>query len=720
MDLYSRVLEVRVRKLGPGHPDVLTVRNNIAAVHHRLGRFAEARDGFLKLLLEIRRTEGPDSPAAAAVLGNLAAATGDAGDLAGARELMERVLESQERLTGRDSPKAVLGRINKGQAMWLAGERREGEYVLRGALETAVRLWGADHQLAALAASVIGKLASLEGRRGEAIFFLKLSVAAAQRTRGTLAEAGEGLERSFMSTVDIRYHILFDELMKAGRREEALEVLGLLKEDEIRGLESAAGPAREPGPTGTAAGDAAGGGAPGLEPAEGGGSLFAGTPEEAAWRAFEGAASALAASGAEEEEGAASGGAGDAFQAALTRLPELLSAGTGTAPAAAGKLRAVRERLAGTGAALVYAVSVEETLYLVMVTPDGLVTRETAAPRRVVFRLAMEFRELVRDRGRDPRPAGKRLYDMVVGPVAGDLEKAGARTVMLSLDGALRYVPAAAFWDGEGWLAERYPTAIFSGSTLDRMRDGGTGDKAGRPATAEAMGVTRAWPGFPELPGVAREIRAIVGSPDGPGIISGNGFLDADFDRGTFAGGLASGAQVVHVASHFALDSESLERTSLLLGDGTRLSLAEMRSSPDFDFRGLDLLALSACDTGSGARKGEDGREVESLGEVFLREGAQAVLATLLPVDDASATDLMREFYRLRYVEGMDKAGALRGAQLAMIRDGAGVPEPSPERGTLLSVLDGTASADGAPPWNGRGRSHPCFWAPFVVMGDWR
>ncbi|MDR1314469.1 MAG: CHAT domain-containing protein [Deltaproteobacteria bacterium] len=42
---------------------------------------------------------------------------------------------------------------------------------------------------------------------------------------------------------------------------------------------------------------------------------------------------------------------------------------------------------------------------------------------------------------------------------------------------------------------------------------------------------------------------------------------------------------------------------------------------------------------------------------------ASAVIATLLPVDDLAATELMREFYRLRYSVGRDKAEALRRAQ---------------------------------------------------------
>ncbi|MDR1313241.1 MAG: CHAT domain-containing protein [Deltaproteobacteria bacterium] len=338
----------------------------------------------------------------------------------------------------------------------------------------------------------------------------------------------------------------------------------------------------------------------------------------------------------------------------------------------------------------------------------------------------MEFRSVLQDRRKDPRPAGKRLYDALIRPLEGDLGKPGA-LLMLSLDGALRYVPAAALWDGNGWLAESRPTVIFTRATA-AARDTAAGAPAGG-VRARAMGVTRAWPGFPALPGVAAEIEAVVGGKaDGSGtggrevkpaggVLVGESYLDEAFDRAALASSLASDAPVVHVASHFSLDPTSLEGTALLLGDGGRLSLGEMRSSGDFDFRGLDLLALSACDTGSGARRGETGKEVESLGELLQRAGASAVLATLLPVDDMSAPELVREFYRLRYVEGRDKASALQGAQLKVMRDlGA---DTAPARGTAVGGRAG-AAAESAPAWEGKGFSHPYYWSPFVVMGDWR
>ncbi|MDR1312206.1 MAG: CHAT domain-containing protein [Deltaproteobacteria bacterium] len=240
------------------------------------------------------------------------------------------------------------------------------------------------------------------------------------------------------------------------------------------------------------------------------------------------------------------------------------------------------------------------------------------------------------------------LFDAPIKPLEADVRQTGSRTLLLSLDGPLRCVPMAALRDGERWLAEMYPSAVV---TMSAMKLLGKEGAAAKPAAA-ALGVTASWPGFPAFPGVAAEIEAVVGGAGCPGAMEGKSFPDAAFDRATFASSLSSGAQVVRVASHFTLDPTCLARTSLLLGDGARLSLDGMRTSADFDFTGLDLLTLSACDTVSGARRMENGFEAESMGEAFQRVGASSVLAALLPVDDMSGPEPTREFYRLRYAEG--------------------------------------------------------------------
>jgi CHAT domain-containing protein len=165
---------------------------------------------------------------------------------------------------------------------------------------------------------------------------------------------------------------------------------------------------------------------------------------------------------------------------------------------------------------------------------------------------------------------------------------------------------------------------------------------------------------------------------------------------------------LVHIASHFAFKPGDETDSSLLLGDGRLLTLAQIKSATNL-FGGVDLLTLSACDTASGGAA-TDGREVEGFGVLAQRQGAKAVLATLWPVADASTRRLMEEFYRLRGGgEGMTKAEALRRAQLGLLRGGADAQAPAGERRGLS--VGGAAPAKFA---------HPYFWAPFILIGNWR
>jgi CHAT domain-containing protein len=135
-----------------------------------------------------------------------------------------------------------------------------------------------------------------------------------------------------------------------------------------------------------------------------------------------------------------------------------------------------------------------------------------------------------------------------------------------------------------------------------------------------------------------------------------------------------------------------------LLGDGRHLSLAELKTLPNL-FSGVQLLTLSACNTGGG-----DGTEVEGFGTLAQRQGAKAVIASLWPVADSSTSLLMQELYRIRETsQGITKLEALREAQLELLRGEVQTPVGAP----------GSSLKPNAP------YSHPFYWAPFFLMGNW-
>lgn len=137
---------------------------------------------------------------------------------------------------------------------------------------------------------------------------------------------------------------------------------------------------------------------------------------------------------------------------------------------------------------------------------------------------------------------------------------------------------------------------------------------------------------------------------------------------------LSKDPQLVHIASHFCFMPGDESLSFLLLGDGKPLSLSEIKQQKDL-FSGVELLTLSACETAA-QQEASTGYEIDGFAELAQRLGAAAVLATLWPVADTSTSLLMREFYRGRELSGLNKASALRQAQLALLTGEASFAHP--------------------------------------------
>jgi CHAT domain-containing protein len=250
------------------------------------------------------------------------------------------------------------------------------------------------------------------------------------------------------------------------------------------------------------------------------------------------------------------------------------------------------------------------------------------------------------------------LYKILLCPVAKDLAKAKTQTIMWSLDGVLRYVPVSALNDGKQYLVEQYQNVIFTPASQARLKDA-----PARNWNALGLGVTKAHgERIPALPGVLDEMHGIIresvinagAKSNQPGVLPGVVKLDEQFTQEVMLAQLRQRPKVVHIASHFQFSPGNETNSALLLGDGTFLSLAQIKSLPNV-FGGVELLTLSACNTATGG-SGANGKEVEGFGVLAQRQGAKAVVASLWPVADRSTKLLMQEFYRSRESQmGMSK-----------------------------------------------------------------
>ena len=130
----------------------------------------------------------------------------------------------------------------------------------------------------------------------------------------------------------------------------------------------------------------------------------------------------------------------------------------------------------------------------------------------------------------------------------------------------------------------------------------------------------------------------------------------------------------------------------------------------------VDLVVLSACETGLGSVAGGEG--LTSLQRAFHLAGADTVVASLWKIEDRTTQELMRRFYDNLWNRSLTKMDALREAQLWMLRHpkeltAMGVDQASP-RGL------GTTSKRVKTTQKQSNRTNPYFWAAFQLSGDWR
>lgn len=565
------------------------------------------------------------------------------------------------------------------------------------ALGTPDPLWRASMAVAQL----------LHGRHEAslAIFFGKEAINEVERLRGYFVGEDRRLDRGFLEDKVALYRMVADWLMAAGRMDEGLEVLRLLKAEELYEFVL-----RDARPVGAG---------------------IALTPAEAAWRArYQGLLGVDAATGVEIERLGRLGedrrlslaergrleellaGQRQAESDRARRLQQFLADARATDTAGTSALRTVqvaglaRElRRLGPDTALAFYLLTDTRLRILIATRLGEFEHEAPIDARALRVSIGRFLDAM-GRREDVHAASQGLFAMLAAPVERQARRAGAKRLVLWPDGALRYVPFAALNDGRNYLIDRYVIESYAPAAADSMPGriaGGDSD----PVSVRGLGLTRAVGGFAPLPAMADELCGVVrgpiegletrgaGCPEpalGGGALEGAGFADAAFTAERLRGVLdaARSFSVLHLGTHFSLRPGNARRSFLLLGDGARLTLDAIG---ELDFSGLRLVTLSACQSALGGASGSDGREIEGLSAIVQRRGAAHVVASLWRVEDRSTARLMRAMYAALGSSGNDTAAALRSAQLGL----------RSQRSAFVR------------PWD-----HPYYWAGFLVSAATR
>ena len=317
----------------------------------------------------------------------------------------------------------------------------------------------------------------------------------------------------------------------------------------------------------------------------------------------------------------------------------------------------------GHDAVLAQYFILDDHVEILLTTPNAVLARQAPIKRQDLNEKIAAYRKTLGSPSQDPLPQAKALYQLLIGPIADDLHQAGAKTLMLSLDDTLRYLPFAALHDGKGYLIESLSVVMVTEAVRDKLAK-----LPNAKWSVWGLGVTQGGEGYAPLPYVGAELNGITGQK---GILTGKVMLDKQFNEGSLRDGLDQGYPIIHIASHFQFTPGSMDDSFLLLGDGSRMTLAQIKTK--LNFNSVELLTLSACETALGDDSvAHHGVEVEGLGAIAQQAGAKAVLATLWPVADGSTALLMRAMYQAHKDDHEDKADALQGrATGAAARHGA-------------------------------------------------
>lgn len=139
----------------------------------------------------------------------------------------------------------------------------------------------------------------------------------------------------------------------------------------------------------------------------------------------------------------------------------------------------------------------------------------------------------------------------------------------------------------------------------------------------------------------------------------------------------------------------------------------------DLNLAGVELVVLSACETGLGDVAGGEG--VLGLQRAFHIAGAKTVVTSLWKVDDAATSLLMQTFYDNLWNKKLSKLEALRQAQLSMLKSPASVAKR--QKVFFQQLAQRGIALEDAPqgqPVVGESDTSvsPRYWAAFVLSGD--
>ena len=143
-ELFRKALEIGDRTVGPDHPDMILLVNDLTRIYLKQSAYASAEPLLLRLL-EMKRSKGEDHPEVATVMASLATVRQALGRHESAEQLWRRVLEIRERSLAPNHFAIATALEHFGEACSARGKIRDALAAFQRAHTIRERTLGSDH-----------------------------------------------------------------------------------------------------------------------------------------------------------------------------------------------------------------------------------------------------------------------------------------------------------------------------------------------------------------------------------------------------------------------------------------------------------------------------------------------------------------------------------------------------------------------------------------------
>jgi CHAT domain-containing protein len=341
--------------------------------------------------------------------------------------------------------------------------------------------------------------------------------------------------------------------------------------------------------------------------------------------------------------------------------------------------------------AIINSLMFQEKTAIIIILPDQSIKIHWIKQNKAnIIENIAQFRQSILDGfltlGDYDTSLSETLYSQIIRPFETDLQEYDVKNLVFIQDSPFRPIPMAALHDGKQFLIEKYAVSTTPSLSLTFLQKRTLSDNK-----TLILGVTEEsqidGQIFPSLDNIPLEIATISQQFPNHQLLVNQQFnpqtLTQTLDNADYS--------IIHIATHAQFGTIP-DDTFLVAGNNDKIAIKSLENTLrllESGSNSVELLTLTACETAEG-----DERSALGLAGVAIQAGVQSAIASLWPVSDQSTLQLILAFYDNLINSGVNKAEALREAQIQLIQ------------------------AQSNPDINNQ-YSHPVYWSSFILIGNW-